>query len=126
MSRTSGFRRSISSTRTPARRLLTDERLHRHRVTSGHVATVLLQHDQTVAGDHRREDAGALRPRRADFPSAVGVLEDAALELPPSRLLAHRLHRARLPGLREEAAAAGPLERSLPPEEQERQRASQL
>src|SRR5881628_2682060 len=110
MSRTSGLMRSISSTRTPGRRSLTHERLHRHRLTGCHVAPILLQHDQTISGDHRRQDAGALRPRRPHFPAAVGELEDAALEFPPSRLLPHRLDRARLPGLREEAPAPGQLE----------------
>src|SRR5258705_12157581 len=50
MSRTSGLMRSISSTRTPGRRSLTHERLHRHRLTGCHVATILLQHDQTISG----------------------------------------------------------------------------
>src|SRR5215813_1907991 len=124
MSRTSGLMRSMSSTRTPGRTSLTDEGLHRHRLTSRHVSPVFLQHDQTVSGDHRRQDARALRPGRPDLPSAVGVLEDAALELPPARLLAHRLHRARLPGLGEQSTATGQLEERRAHEQHEGQRRS--
>src|SRR5437764_11315 len=85
------------------------ERLDAHRLAGGHVATLLVEHDQAVAGRHRGQDARALRPGGAHLPGAVLPLDHAALELAPAFLLGHRLRRARLEGVAEEPAPAAEL-----------------
>src|SRR3989304_6186683 len=84
-----------------------------------HVAALLLDDDETVPRHHRGEDTRALGARGPDFPAPGPERQNAALELPPSRFLSHRLrrHRGELHG--ENLAAGGPLPERRADEEEE-------
>src|SRR5512132_374059 len=104
-----GFRPSTRSTVSRADAAIS-EGLDQDHLARGHVAALLLEHDQAVARDHRAEDARSLRPGGAHGPRVALELEDAALELAPARLLAHGLRGSRGPRLREQPPPARELE----------------
>src|SRR5439155_189476 len=113
------FAWSISSTVIRGGTRPLSEGLDEHGLAWRDVATLLLEHDETVAGDHRGEDARALWPRGAHLPAAVSPLEDAPLELAPPRLFAHRLGGACLVDFGEEAATTRELVNGRPDEQHE-------
>src|SRR5882762_5408734 len=85
------------------------ERLDPDGVAGLDVATVFLDDDQAVAGDHRADDARPLGAGRPDLPAAILVAEHAPLELPSAAPLRHRLARPRVESARRELAAPGEL-----------------
>src|SRR2546430_1148906 len=107
---TVGFTRSIRSTVIRGVTRPLSEGLDEDGLAGRDVAALLLEHDETVAGDHRGEDARSLRSRGTHLPAAVAELKDAPLELAPPLLLAHRLGRARRVDLGEEAPPTRELE----------------